>query len=262
MTFTPPLAHPPWCRRPESPKKLPGAGDPVGSEAALAVHNPPVTDGWYRGCRPCAHPGGLPPQPPEPRGRGATRPYDTLWFPRFHAEPGLWLALPAEPGLRGASHDPSTLTAGSVRNQCNGKNTSGTGEGIRVALALLPGCALLMLPLWVGAARTRSVSPASGHHFARQPGRGNGWLMDGGHEWASVAPPSSSIPRSPYYVSPLPKTGAHPQQAIYPLLGSATWPCCSPGVCLSVAACHHAPGRAPAASLPHLALPHHVAMDL
>ncbi len=56
----------------------------------------PVTDGWYRGdaalaltqgaCRLSRHPLGVEALP---------GPYDTLWFaPRFHAEPGLWLALP------------------------------------------------------------------------------------------------------------------------------------------------------------------------
>lgn len=56
------------------------------------------------------------------------------------------------------------------------RNTSGTREGIRVALALLLACALLMLPLWwQGAARDTicfiTCSPAT--TLPASSGRGN-----------------------------------------------------------------------------------------
>ncbi len=56
----------------------------------------PVTDGWYRGDAALALTQGACRLSRRPLGAEAIPdPYDTLWFaPRFHAEPGLWLALP------------------------------------------------------------------------------------------------------------------------------------------------------------------------
>ncbi|WP_410488066.1 hypothetical protein [Aeromonas caviae] len=56
----------------------------------------PVTDGWYRGDAALALTQGACRLSRRPLGAEALPgPYDTLWFaPRFHAEPGLWLALP------------------------------------------------------------------------------------------------------------------------------------------------------------------------
>ncbi len=56
----------------------------------------PVTDGWYRGDAALALTQGACRLSRRPLGAEAlSGPYDTLWFaPRFHAEPGLWLALP------------------------------------------------------------------------------------------------------------------------------------------------------------------------
>ncbi|MCU9922854.1 hypothetical protein [Aeromonas caviae] len=55
----------------------------------------PVTDGWYRGDAALALTQGACRLSRRPLGAEALPgPYDTLWFaPRFHAEPGLWLAL-------------------------------------------------------------------------------------------------------------------------------------------------------------------------
>ena len=56
----------------------------------------PVTDGWYRGDAALALTQGACRLSRRPLGAEALPgPYDTLGFaPRFHAEPGLWLALP------------------------------------------------------------------------------------------------------------------------------------------------------------------------
>ncbi|WFG00012.1 hypothetical protein [Aeromonas caviae] len=56
----------------------------------------PVTDGWYRGDAALALTQGACRLSRRPlRAEALPGPYDTLWFaPRFHAEPGLWLALP------------------------------------------------------------------------------------------------------------------------------------------------------------------------
>ncbi|MEL1216992.1 hypothetical protein [Aeromonas caviae] len=56
----------------------------------------PVTDGWYRGDAALALTQGACRLSRRPLGAEALPgPYDTLWFsPRFHTEPGLWLALP------------------------------------------------------------------------------------------------------------------------------------------------------------------------
>ncbi|MDX7596300.1 hypothetical protein [Aeromonas caviae] len=56
----------------------------------------PVTDGWYRGDTALALTQGACRLSRRPLGAEALPgSYDTLWFaPRFHAEPGLWLALP------------------------------------------------------------------------------------------------------------------------------------------------------------------------
>ncbi len=56
----------------------------------------PVTDGWYRGDAALALTQGACRLSRRPLGAEALPgPYDPLWFaPRFHAEPGLWLALP------------------------------------------------------------------------------------------------------------------------------------------------------------------------
>ncbi len=56
----------------------------------------PVTDGWYQGDAALALTQGACRLSRRPLGAEALPgPYDTLWFaPRFHAEPGLWLALP------------------------------------------------------------------------------------------------------------------------------------------------------------------------
>ncbi len=56
----------------------------------------PVTDGWYRGDAALALTQGACRLSRRPLGAEALPgAYDTLWFaPRFHAEPGLWLALP------------------------------------------------------------------------------------------------------------------------------------------------------------------------
>ncbi len=113
------------------------------------------------------------------------------------------------------------------------RNTSGTGEGIRVALALLLACALLMLPLWwQGGSQGHDLFHhlLSGHYFARQLWQGElypRWLMAMNGGFGS--PTFFFYPPLPYYVSALfAGPGAHPQQAIYPLLGSATlagpWP--------------------------------------
>ena len=147
------------------------------------------------------------------------------------------------------------------------RNTSGTG-GIRVALALLLACALLMLPLWwQGAARDTicfiTCSPAT--TLPASSGRGTlSPLADGQRTAASGSPTFFFYPLLPTTSCALCRARCPPPAGHLPPLALAAppWPCCSPGVCLSVAACHHAPGRALAASLLYLALPYHVAMDL
>lgn len=148
------------------------------------------------------------------------------------------------------------------------RNTSGTGEGIRVALALLLACALLMLPLWwQGGSQGHDLFHhlLSGHYFARQLWQGElypRWLMAMNGGFGS--PTFFFYPPLPYYVSALfAGPGAHPQQAIYPLLGSATLALLLSGVFAYLwLRATTPPGRALAASLLYLALPYHVAMDL
>ena len=148
------------------------------------------------------------------------------------------------------------------------RNTSGTGEGIRVALALLLACALLMLPLWwQGGSQGHDLFHhlLSGHYFARQLWQGElypRWLMAMNGGFGS--PTFFFYPPLPYYVSALfAGPGAHPQQAIYPLLGSATLALLLSGVFAYLwRRATTPPGRALAASLLYLALPYHVAMDL
>ncbi len=148
------------------------------------------------------------------------------------------------------------------------RNTSGTGEGIRVALALLLACALLMLPLWwQGGSQGHDLFHhlLSGHYFARQLWQGElypRWLMAMNGGFGS--PTFFFYPPLPYYVSALfAGPDAHPQQAIYPLLGSATLALLLSGVFAYLwLRATTPPGRALAASLLYLALPYHVAMDL
>ena len=56
----------------------------------------PVTDGWYQGDARLALTRGACRLSRRPLAAGdLPGPYDAVWFaPRFHAEPGLWLAIP------------------------------------------------------------------------------------------------------------------------------------------------------------------------
>jgi hypothetical protein len=147
------------------------------------------------------------------------------------------------------------------------RNTSGTGEGIRVALALLLACALLMLPLWwQGGSQGHDLFHhlLSGHYFARQLWQGElypRWLMAMNGGFGSPTfffyplLPTTSAPSLP---GPVP-TPSRPST----LLGSATLALLLSGVFAYLwLRATTPPGRALAASLLYLALPYHVAMDL
>jgi hypothetical protein len=59
----------------------------------------PVTDGWYRGCRPCAHQGACRLSRRPLGAEALPGPYDTLWFaPAFTPNPASGSPCPAEPG--------------------------------------------------------------------------------------------------------------------------------------------------------------------
>lgn len=121
------------------------------------------------------------------------------------------------------------------------RNTSGTGEGIRVALALLLACALLMLPLWwQGGSQGHDLFHhlLSGHYFARQLWQGElypRWLMAMNGGFGS--PTFFFYPPLPYYVSALfAGPGAPPSRPSTLCLAAPHWPCCSPG-CLPICGC-------------------------
>ena len=144
----------------------------------------------------------------------------------------------------------------------------GGKEWALVPLVLALASALLVLPIWLqGGTQGHDLFHhlLSGHYFARQLWQGElypRWLMAMNGGFGS--PTFFFYPPLPYYVSALfAGPGAHPQQAIYPLLGSATLALLLSGVFAYLwLRATTPPGRALAASLLYLALPYHVAMDL
>lgn len=135
-------------------------------------------------------------------------------------------------------------------------------------LILAMACALLLLPAWLqGGTQGHDLFHhlISGHYFAQQLWQGElypRWLM--GMNGGFGSPTFFFYPPLPYYVSALfAGPVALPQQAVYPLLASA-----SLGLWLSGLFAYlwlrgvATPGRALAVSLLYLALPYHLAMDL
>ncbi|WP_323890991.1 hypothetical protein [Aeromonas caviae] len=96
VTFTPPrpsaMVQAAWVAE----KNCPALVTQWGVRLLRETTTLPVTDGWYRGDAALALTQGACRLSRRPLGAEALPgPYDTLWFaPRFHAEPGLWLALP------------------------------------------------------------------------------------------------------------------------------------------------------------------------
>lgn len=144
----------------------------------------------------------------------------------------------------------------------------GGKEWALVPLVLALASALLVLPIWLqGGTQGHDLFHhlLSGHYFARQLWQGElypRWLMAMNGGFGS--PTFFFYPPLPYYVSALFAGPVAPaQQAIYPLLGSATL-----ALLLSGAFAYlwlratTPPGRALAVSLLYLILPYHLAMDL
>lgn len=144
----------------------------------------------------------------------------------------------------------------------------GGKEWALVPLVLALASALLVLPIWLqGGTQGHDLFHhlLSGHYFARQLWQGElypRWLMAMNGGFGS--PTFFFYPPLPYYVSALFAGPAAPaQQAIYPLLSSATL-----ALLLSGAFAYlwlratTPPGRALAVSLLYLILPYHLAMDL
>lgn len=96
VTFTPPRPSAMVQAARVAEKNCPALVTQWGVRLLRETTNLPVTDGWYRGDAALALTQGACRLSRRPLGAEALPgPYDTLWFaPRFHAEPGLWLALP------------------------------------------------------------------------------------------------------------------------------------------------------------------------
>ncbi len=95
-TLTPPVAPAMTRAARLAEQTCPGLVTQWGVRLLRETTTLPVTDGWYRGDAALALTQGACRLSRRPLGAEALPgPYDTLWFsPRFHAEPGLWLALP------------------------------------------------------------------------------------------------------------------------------------------------------------------------
>lgn len=95
-TLTPPVAPAMTRAARLAEQTCPALVTQWGVRLLRETTNLPVTDGWYRGDAALALTQGACRLSRRPLGAEALpSPYDTLWFaPRFHAEPGLWLALP------------------------------------------------------------------------------------------------------------------------------------------------------------------------
>lgn len=96
VTFTPPRPSAMTRAARVAEKNCPALVTQWGVRLLRETTTLPVTDGWYRGDAALALTQGACRLSRRPLGAEALPgPYDTLWFaPRFHAEPGLWLALP------------------------------------------------------------------------------------------------------------------------------------------------------------------------
>ncbi len=96
VTFTPPRPSAMVQAARVAEKNCPALVTQWGVRLLRETTTLPVTDGWYRGDAALALTQGACRLSRRPLGAEALPgPYDTLWFaPRFHAEPGLWLALP------------------------------------------------------------------------------------------------------------------------------------------------------------------------
>ncbi|MEI4968198.1 hypothetical protein [Aeromonas caviae] len=96
VTFTPPRPSAMVQAARVAEKNCPALVTQWGVRLLRETTTLPVTDGWYRGDAALALTQGACRLSRRPLGAEAlSGPYDTLWFaPRFHAEPGLWLALP------------------------------------------------------------------------------------------------------------------------------------------------------------------------
>ncbi len=96
VTFTPPRPSAMVQAARVAEKNCPALVTQWGVRLLRETTTLPVTDGWYRGDAALALTQGACRLSRRPLGVEALPgPYDTLWFsPRFHAEPGLWLALP------------------------------------------------------------------------------------------------------------------------------------------------------------------------
>ena len=95
-TLTPPVAPAMTRAARQAEQTCPALVTQWGVRLLRETTTLPVTDGWYRGDAALALTQGACRLSRRPLGAEALPgPYDTLWFaPRFHAEPGLWLALP------------------------------------------------------------------------------------------------------------------------------------------------------------------------
>ncbi|AUU24175.1 hypothetical protein IL332_12580 [Aeromonas caviae] len=95
VTFTPPRPSAMVQAARVAEKNCPALVTQWGVRLLRETTTLPVTDGWYRGDAALALTQGACRLSRRPLGAEALPgPYDTLWFaPRFHAEPGLWLAL-------------------------------------------------------------------------------------------------------------------------------------------------------------------------
>lgn len=96
VTFTPPRPSAMVQAARVAEKNCPALVTQWGVRLLRETTTLPVTDGWYRGDAALALTQGACRLSRRPLGAEVLPgPYDTLWFsPRFHAEPGLWLALP------------------------------------------------------------------------------------------------------------------------------------------------------------------------